>query len=160
MWWFKYTWPMGSGTIGCGVTGEGVTLLEEVCHCGGGALRIHMLKSGQCVPDSLPSCLWKTVFWHSVAQLSAPPPATCLPSCCLASHHDNELNLWNCKPAPIKCCPLWELPWLWSLFTAMETLRHGRQMSWWQMSLPTEQLSLPHALFGLLFILIQGLILS
>ena len=27
-------------------------------------------------------------------------PASCLPVCCHASHHDdNVLNLWNCKPA-------------------------------------------------------------
>jgi hypothetical protein len=32
------------------------------------------------------------------------PPAPCLPGCCHAScHDDNGLNLWNCKPAPIKC---------------------------------------------------------
>jgi hypothetical protein len=37
------------------------------------------------------------------AELSAPSPASCLPACCCASCYDeNGLNLWNCKPAPIK----------------------------------------------------------
>jgi len=31
-------WPIGSGTVRrCGLTGAGVTLLKEACHCGGGA---------------------------------------------------------------------------------------------------------------------------
>jgi hypothetical protein len=47
----------------------------------------------------------------------------CLPGCCHASwDDDNGLNLRTCKPAPIQCS-LWELPWSWCLFTAMETLR-------------------------------------
>ena len=30
-------WPIGSGTIRrCSLVGVGMTLLEEVCHCGGG----------------------------------------------------------------------------------------------------------------------------
>jgi hypothetical protein len=33
---------------------------------------------------------------------------------------DNGLNLWTCKPAPIKCCPLRELPWSWCLLTAVK----------------------------------------
>ncbi|EDL21616.1 mCG1050540 [Mus musculus] len=37
LWWFEYPWPMESGPIGrCDLIGGGVTLLEEVCHCGGG----------------------------------------------------------------------------------------------------------------------------
>jgi hypothetical protein len=36
-WWFEYGWPMASGTIRrYGLTGGGVTLLEEVCHLGVG----------------------------------------------------------------------------------------------------------------------------
>jgi hypothetical protein len=33
---FSNVWHMGSGTIGvvCGLVEVGVTLLEEVCHCG------------------------------------------------------------------------------------------------------------------------------
>lgn len=35
-WWFEYAWPMGSDTIRrCGIIGEGVALLEEVCVWGG-----------------------------------------------------------------------------------------------------------------------------
>jgi hypothetical protein len=42
-------------------------------------------------------------------------------SACHAYLHDeNGLNLWNCKPAPIKCFSLEELPWSWSLFIAMK----------------------------------------
>ena len=26
LWWFEYTWPMGSGTIRCGLVGESVSL--------------------------------------------------------------------------------------------------------------------------------------
>ena len=37
---------------------------------------------------------------------SASPPASCLLACCHVSHDDNELNLWNCKEAPIKWFPL------------------------------------------------------
>jgi hypothetical protein len=37
--------------------------------------------------------------------LSAPSPAPCHPGFCHVScHDDNGLNLWNCKPTPIKCC--------------------------------------------------------
>ena len=55
-------------------------------------------------------------------ELSA-PPCTCLPGHCYAFHHDeNGLNLWTCKSAPPKCCPLQEYPWSWCYFTLMETL--------------------------------------
>jgi hypothetical protein len=38
-------------------------------------------------------------------KLSA-PPAPCLPTCYYGPYlDDNGLNLWNCKPAPIKFCP-------------------------------------------------------
>ena len=67
---------------------------------------------------------WKTVSsWMPLdqnAELSTP----CLPACCHASCYDeNRLNLWNCKPAPVKGLLLWELPWPWCLFLAMEMLR-------------------------------------
>ena len=45
----------------------------------------------------------------------------CLPGHCF---DNNGRNLYICKPASIKSCPLSELPWPWCLFTAMETLRH------------------------------------
>jgi hypothetical protein len=49
---------MGSDTIRrCGLVGDGVALLGEVCHCGSRAQGlISMLKSDQCDPDS-PGCL-------------------------------------------------------------------------------------------------------
>ena len=40
----------------------------------------------------------------SDVELSALSLALCLPAYCHVTHHDdNRLNLWNCKPAPIKC---------------------------------------------------------
>ena len=40
-------------------------------------------------------------------------------------HHENGLNLWNCKPPPNQMLSLLELLWLWSLFTTIEKrLRH------------------------------------
>ncbi len=54
---------------------EGVTLLEEVCHCGGG------------LGDPPPSCLrifsLLLVSFSEDVELSA-PPAPCLPGCCHA----------------------------------------------------------------------------
>ena len=41
-----------------------------------------------------------------------------LPTRCHAP--DNGLSLWNCSPAPIRCFPLWELPWSWCFFTTMK----------------------------------------
>lgn len=50
--------------------------------------------------------------------------AACPHASCSA---DNELNLQNCKHAPVKGFPLWELPQSWRLFTATEhELRHRR----------------------------------
>jgi hypothetical protein len=46
-------WPIGSGTIRrCGLVGVGVTLFDEVCHCGW-TMRFQMLKLGT-MPLSLP----------------------------------------------------------------------------------------------------------
>jgi hypothetical protein len=48
--------------------------------------------------------VWKKVSsWQSLDQdveLSAPSPTPCLP---VYRHDDNGPNLWNCKPAPVKC---------------------------------------------------------
>jgi hypothetical protein len=55
-----------------------------------------------CGGQSPPACLL-----IKAVELSAPSLALCLPTCCHASlHDDNGPNLWNCKPAPIKYCPL------------------------------------------------------
>lgn len=43
LWWFEYAWSMVSDTVRkCALIGGGVTLLEEVCYGGGGALRSDM----------------------------------------------------------------------------------------------------------------------
>lgn len=63
-----------------------------------------------------------TCFEVSDAELSAPSPAQGLPGCSHASRHDdNELNLSNCKLAPMKWFPLQVLLWSWRLFTATIT---------------------------------------
>jgi hypothetical protein len=87
----------GSGTIWrCGLVGIGVTSLEWVCHCG-------------CGYKILALVTWKSVFhWQPLdedIELSAPPD-TLMPAWILPCSHldDNGLNLWTCKPAPIKCC--------------------------------------------------------
>lgn len=44
LWCFEYAWPMGTCIIRecvC-LIGGGIPLLEEVCHCGDGALRSHI----------------------------------------------------------------------------------------------------------------------
>ena len=87
-------WPIGSGTIRrCGLVGVGVTLLQEVCHCGGG---LWGLTYTQAMPSVVHSLLLPAV---QDVELSDPSSALCLPSHCHVFHHDdNELN-WNCKPA-------------------------------------------------------------
>ena len=51
---------------------------------------------------------WKLIFSLQPVDrdlaLSALSPTPCLSVCCHAScHGDNGLNIWHCKPAPIKC---------------------------------------------------------
>jgi len=52
-------------------------------------------------------CLWKTVsLWLASDQdveLLAPPTPCLLAGCHAFCHDDNGLNLWSCKPAPIRC---------------------------------------------------------
>jgi hypothetical protein len=95
-------WPISFGTIRrYGLVGVGMALLEKVCHCGGHTSRSPMIKLCP---------VWKTVSLLPMdqdAELPAPSSIPYLPSCCHASHRDNNgLNLWNCKSAPIKCLPL------------------------------------------------------
>jgi hypothetical protein len=54
-------------------------------------------------------------------ELSAPSPAPSLLDAAIL-HEDNGLALWNCKPAPVKCCPfsLVMVP-----LCSNETLRQG-----------------------------------
>ena len=47
----------------------------------------------------VPQCLF-LVRVNLDKEGSATPPAPHLPGCLHVSHHDNELNLWNCKPGP------------------------------------------------------------
>jgi hypothetical protein len=53
--------------------------------------------------------VWDSLFLlpsDQDAELSA-PPAPCLPAHLVAFwHDDNELNLWKCKPVPMKYFPL------------------------------------------------------
>jgi hypothetical protein len=80
-------WPCWSR---CGVVGRSVS----VCHCGGGLREL----PPSCLRIPVSSCLPS----EQDVELSA-PPAPCLAGCCHAScFDDNGLNLWNCKPAPIK----------------------------------------------------------
>ena len=108
-------WPLGNDTIrSYNIVGIGVALLEGVCHCGS---RLWLLIS------SSSSYLTGSLLWLPTVQdkLPAPSPAPCLPSWCSASHHkDHGLNLWNCKPASIKCFPLEELPGSWYPLTIIK----------------------------------------
>ena len=70
--------------------------------------------------ESSPICLWYKKARHLWYILAL--PATCLPRGCHAfCLDDNRLNHRTCKLAPTKCCPLWELPWSWCFFTAMNS---------------------------------------
>jgi hypothetical protein len=82
-------WPTGSGTIRrCGFVGVGVALLEEVCHCGMG----FEVSYAQAILSVVYSLL--LLPSDQDVDLSAPSPAPCLPTCCHASHPDNNgLNL-------------------------------------------------------------------
>jgi len=72
----------------------GVSLLEVVCHCD--------FEVSYATFSVTHSFLLLPV--DQDVKLSVPFPEPCLPECCHASHHDdNELNLWNSKPVPIKC---------------------------------------------------------
>ena len=51
-------WPIGSGIIRrCGLIGVDVALLEEVCHCGAGALRSPSAQAPPIVEQVPPGCL-------------------------------------------------------------------------------------------------------
>lgn len=105
-----------SGTIRrYDLVGVNVALLEEACHLGW-ALWFQMLKPGL-VSHSLPSACQSVC--EALSHLSSTMSA-CPTSC---SHYDdNGLKLWTCKPAPVKCLPLWELLWSWCLFAGIKAL--------------------------------------
>ena len=52
----------------------------------------------------LAACGRQVSFWWSSDQ--DVKFSTLLVCCHVSCHDDNGLNLWDCKPAPIKCCPL------------------------------------------------------
>lgn len=71
-----------------GLVGGGVALLKEVCYWAW----FQKLEPGSA---SLSFLLQADLD----VELSAPPPALCLPAwCCAYRHDDKGLNLWNCKP--------------------------------------------------------------
>lgn len=72
-----------------------MALWEEVHHCG--ALVGYEVSYVQA-----PSSTEENLFLAVSVELSA-LPAPRLPASCHASYHDNGLNLWNYKPAQIKC---------------------------------------------------------
>jgi hypothetical protein len=80
-----------------------------------------MLKSDQCDPEPPPDNLQKTVSWlpsDQYIELPDPSPASSLPTHSHASSHpDTGLDI--CKPAPMKCYNLQDLPLSWYLLTAM-----------------------------------------
>jgi hypothetical protein len=130
LWWFEYGWSHGFMYLNAWTQGMAllkcVTLLEEVCHREVG---FEVYIYAQALPSVDHSLLLLLV--DQDVKVSA-LPVSCLPACCHASCLDgNGLNLWNWKPAPIKCCPLKDLPWSWCLFTAMKPqLRHHPRLPW------------------------------
>jgi len=79
----EWVWPCLSR---CGHVGVGVTLLEEVCYCGGFALRFVYTQTMLSGTDN--------PFLLSVHQELWAPPAQSLPGCSHDSCHDeNILNL-------------------------------------------------------------------
>jgi hypothetical protein len=83
-------WPIRR----CGLVGVGVALLKEVCHCVSGFW--------DPLPSHVGASLLLFAFGTRCRSLSF---SSTMPGCCYACHHkDNELKLWACKPAPIKCC--------------------------------------------------------
>ena len=99
--------PMGSGTIR--PCWSWCDLVGKVCH-GEGRHRLWGLLLAQAVPKAddgflLAACRgqYPQMLSDQDVKLSV-PPVPCLPACCHVPHHeDYGLNLWNYKPAPIKC---------------------------------------------------------
>jgi hypothetical protein len=89
-------------------------LLGEVCHYGSSldASRVQAISS---VTDSSAAVCRSRC--ETLSSFSSTMTAWMIP--CF-HHDDNRLSLWNCKPAPIKCFSLGELPWSWCLFTSTE----------------------------------------
>jgi hypothetical protein len=87
-----------------------VALLGDVAcwnRCGlfGGSMSLHRPRLwGLLVLKLHPARVLLAAFGSRCSPLL---PALCLPGHCHVScHDDNGLNLWTCKPALIKCCPL------------------------------------------------------
>jgi hypothetical protein len=82
-------WLIGNSTIKMyGLVGVGLTLLEEVYHCGGRLWDLLSSNHDQCDTQS------PSVALGSRIELSALSPALCLPALChIFIHGDNGLNL-------------------------------------------------------------------
>jgi hypothetical protein len=100
----------GSSTIRrCGLVGKGVASLEWVWPCWSrcglvvGVCHYRCRLSDPPSSSPLASLHLVTFKWGCrTLRSSCTVPAWTLPSSCL---DDTGLNLWTCKPAPIKCCP-------------------------------------------------------
>jgi len=102
----EWVWPCWSG---CGLVGVGVALLEWVWPCWRKCVTLEVgfeVSSGQ---YGIRTSSWLPL--DQEVELPVPPAlqlTTCRHASCCGN---NGLNLWNCKPAPVKWLPLWESPW-------------------------------------------------
>jgi hypothetical protein len=87
-----------------------------MCHCWGGLWDL-------CSSFIQYGTQWLLLFADQDVKLSALSLAPCLPGYHHVSYHNNGLNLWNCKPAPIKCS-LWVALVRVSLQAIKPLLRH------------------------------------
>ena len=90
-----------------GLTEGGVALEEEVCHCVGGSWGLLWASCARCMKWDLPpvflqkkspGCL-QTKLQNPLLLL---PYHVCLDTAMLPNIMIMDLNLWNCKPAPVK----------------------------------------------------------
>ena len=98
-----------------------MTLLQEMYHWGW-ALRFQMLKPGP-GSYSFPAAYWSRCERLSYFSSTMPP---CMALCFLPWWWWWTEPL-NCKPAPVKCF-LYELPWSWCLFTAINPNTGSRNL--------------------------------
>ena len=98
--------------------GRGMTLLEEVCHCGGGLWGLICSSCAQCGTISFLLPVDQNV------ELSAPSPAPCLPvQCHVSCHDDNGPDLWTVSQLHLIVFLYKSCLYSWCFFTAIEILR-------------------------------------
>ena len=114
LWWFEFAWPSWWHYP-----------LIEVWPCWRKCVSVRVgfgvlcLSSAQDRRNPLPSCLGNRL-------LSAAFSSRCRTlgssksACMLLCFPPWWMGLWNCKTAPMKGFPLWELPWPWCPFTAIK----------------------------------------